>query len=599
MFPFWQDVVAPILEAAGARRIVEVGALRGENTERMLERLGRDAELHVIDPQPDFDPDEHVAKFPGRYVFYRDLSVNVLGELPAMDAALLDGDHNWYTVHTELQLLAAGAREAGAPLPVTILHDVGWPYGRRDLYYEPSNIPDEHRHAWRRLGIRPGREQLMPGGMNTTLANAELEGGPRNGVMTAVEDFVAEHDRPLRLVVLPLYFGLAILVEEQRLAERPDLAAVLDWLESAEGKDTLLRLGESIRLDAAIFDQALLRQRDDRVDALAERYLDSVKRGIVNDHHIENEVLIHHLRTTLARGGQPNADVLRDPARNSAANLRQIQQRHRTGERLPLQTETRSERVVEDAGLTRQGFATSGRVGLDHLQEGLDTVWAGLVRGDLLVCGVGFAGPAVLMAAYLQARDFDHRQAQRRKLWIVDRFRASDGHADLNQTRDALDRFGLLDDRVRFLQGDPVEALRDVTAKGLALVYIGPGLGTDVAPVLEQSYARLMEGGVIMFEDAVEAHAQEAITDYRRARGITAPTERIGRVGMHWVKEEPFGEPVASESAPVVGASRSPLAKRARLSCPRSLGGDRRAQHASGSAAVAARALTALSARCG
>ena len=80
----------------------------------MLERLGPDAELHVIDPVPDFDPDEHEQQFPGRYVFHRDLSLNVLPDLPPMDAALIDGDHNWYTVYNELQLLGEVARDRRA-----------------------------------------------------------------------------------------------------------------------------------------------------------------------------------------------------------------------------------------------------------------------------------------------------------------------------------------------------------------------------------------------------------------------------------------------------------------------------------------------------
>ena len=223
MYPLWNDVVAPVIEAAGARRIVEVGALRGENTELMLERLGPDVELHVIDPIPIFDPREHEARFAGRYVFHRDLSVNVLGDLPPMDVALIDGDHNWYTVRTELRLLAEVSRAAGAPLPIPILHDVCWPYGRRDLYYDPTTIPDEHRHPWRRAGIRRGQSELLAGGggLNAELANAEHEGGPHNGVMTAVEDFVADHDQPLRVVVLPIYFGLAIVVEEARPRRQP------------------------------------------------------------------------------------------------------------------------------------------------------------------------------------------------------------------------------------------------------------------------------------------------------------------------------------------------------------------------------------------
>src|SRR5919106_6390898 len=157
MFPFWDVAIKPVLEAVRPRRVVEIGALRGETTQLVLDALGPECEFHVIDPLPEFDPAEHEARFGGQYVFHRDLSVNVLGDLPPMDVALIDGDHNWYTVRTELRLLAEVSRAAGSPLPIAILHDVGWPYGRRDLYYDPATIPDEHRHPWRRAGIQRGQ----------------------------------------------------------------------------------------------------------------------------------------------------------------------------------------------------------------------------------------------------------------------------------------------------------------------------------------------------------------------------------------------------------------------------------------------------------
>src|SRR4051794_26251993 len=170
MFPFWDVAIAPILTSMGARRIVEIGALRGETTVRMLESLGPDAELHVIDPVPEFDPTEHEQAFPGQYVFHRAASLDVLGELPAMDAALIDGDHNWYTVRNELQLLADVARKESAPLPVMIMHDVGWPYGRRDLYYAPDRIPEDQRQPYAQRGLRPGRRRVVPnGGLNPTM----------------------------------------------------------------------------------------------------------------------------------------------------------------------------------------------------------------------------------------------------------------------------------------------------------------------------------------------------------------------------------------------------------------------------------------------
>src|SRR5919201_3195356 len=109
MYPFWDIAIAPVIEAAAAQRLLEVGALRGDTTVRLLDRLRPDAEIHVIDPEPDFDPADHEARFPGRYVFHRDISHNVLPKLGAVDIALIDGDHNWHTVHRELHMLVEGA----------------------------------------------------------------------------------------------------------------------------------------------------------------------------------------------------------------------------------------------------------------------------------------------------------------------------------------------------------------------------------------------------------------------------------------------------------------------------------------------------------
>jgi len=249
MFPFWKCVLKPLIEAADARRLLEIGALRGETTQLLLDALGPDAQLHVIDPRPQFDPEDHGRRFGGRYVFHRDLSHRVLPDLEPMDVALIDGDHNWYTVHGELEMLRASARAQNEPLPLLILHDVGWPYGRRDLYYGPEGIPPEFRHPHAQRGMRPGHRELVPtGGVNPLLDNATVEGGPRNGVKTALEDFLAAHDRPTRRLILPVYFGLAIVADEDRLARSPKLSDALDRLESAETRMELLELAESLRL---------------------------------------------------------------------------------------------------------------------------------------------------------------------------------------------------------------------------------------------------------------------------------------------------------------------------------------------------------------
>ena len=59
-------------------------------------------------------------------------------------------------------MLAEASASAGAPLPVLILHDVCWPYGRRDLYYVPERIPEEFRQPYAQRGMRPGTQGAAP-----------------------------------------------------------------------------------------------------------------------------------------------------------------------------------------------------------------------------------------------------------------------------------------------------------------------------------------------------------------------------------------------------------------------------------------------------
>jgi hypothetical protein len=87
---------------------------------------------------------------------------------------------------------------------------VCWPHGRRDDYFAPAEIPAEHRRptAGAAGGLVPGAAGLRPGGLRYP-RSAEREGGPHNGVLTAIEDFVAGRES-LRLVVVPAFFGLGV-----------------------------------------------------------------------------------------------------------------------------------------------------------------------------------------------------------------------------------------------------------------------------------------------------------------------------------------------------------------------------------------------------
>jgi hypothetical protein len=251
IFPFWETVIAPLVRAVAPSTVVEIGALRGDTTISLLESLGSDVRLHVIDPVPQFDPAEHAHRFRGEYIFHHETSLNVLPTLEPVDVALIDGDHNWYTVYNELRLLESQARAAGQPPPVCILHDVSWPYGRRDGYYAPEQIPPRFRQPNALLGLERGNAGLLTeGGLNRHVWNAEHEGGSRNGVRTALDDFLVDHPSAFRAVVLDFFVGLAIVVPAERITRQPELSAMLDRLESSDGRQQVREQTEAIAREA-------------------------------------------------------------------------------------------------------------------------------------------------------------------------------------------------------------------------------------------------------------------------------------------------------------------------------------------------------------
>jgi cephalosporin hydroxylase len=547
MFPLWDDVIAPVIDAVAPRRIVEIGALRGETTTRMLKRLGSECELHVIDPEPQFDPAEHEQAFPGRYHLHLGTSLDVLPRLPPADVVLVDGDHNWYTVYNELRLLADRSRQAGVPLPVLILHDVCWPYGRRDLYYAPERIPAEFRQPYRRAGMRPGQSALVGNaGMNRDMANAEHEGGPRNGVRTALGDFLAEHHEPLRVVVVPIFYGLAVMAENRVVDTMPRLSALLDRLESDEGRRGTVDLAERIRVDEAIFGQAWIRMLEEQIRRGADRYLDLVKAALVGEDDLRHELRVAYL---LGQGGvAPDPQVLRDPARTLPLRYRRLVRARLAG------------RPIDD-GLGNLALTTMGRAQLDRLGDAAAGALAAGVPGDFAEVGVGGGGGGILLRATLEAHE-----VRERRVWMAAPFRATaptEGvpetgelppevrrlSSDLNLVRDGFARFGLLDDRVRFLHGPPARTLADAPIDKLALLRLGEGLGTDAASALELLHGRLSPGAAVIVSGTADPDVDKAIADARKRLGITTPIERIDWNSITWGHHGPAERPIDTADA--------------------------------------------------
>lgn len=233
------DLILDALRIAGTRDIVEIGAEFGEmstNLARLAEANG--GTLTSIDPapRPEFRA-WHAANPRVRHIAEPSISA-LAGFTGAADAWIVDGDHNWFTVYHELYLIRRLCRAAGTPM-LAILHDVAWPCGRRDFYYAPESIPAEYRHEhdyhagasfdWE--GLVPGRGLRGHGYM----ALAKHEGGPRNGVLTAVEDFIAyarEQGEAFCYAQVPAVLGLGVLFDADAPWAEAMAAHLLPWHEN-------------------------------------------------------------------------------------------------------------------------------------------------------------------------------------------------------------------------------------------------------------------------------------------------------------------------------------------------------------------------------
>jgi hypothetical protein len=216
-----ETIIRDLLVQRGLKRVLEVGVAYGDHTLLLARSLApTGGHLTSIDPRIPLRLRVRLWRR-WRHRFIQQPSLDVLPRLASagerFDCAILDGDHNWYTVFHELKLLAPMMTERG----IILLHDVAWPYARRDLYYAPERVPPEFRHPSDRRPIIEGQRELGPKGgpgMNPDLLNALHEGGPRNGVLTAVEDFVTAHTDRWQVRVIQSYGGLGIL--EQKVGAR-------------------------------------------------------------------------------------------------------------------------------------------------------------------------------------------------------------------------------------------------------------------------------------------------------------------------------------------------------------------------------------------
>ena len=216
----YRGIIRFLLGALKPRSLCEIGVESGKAAGFLLDYCREAGCAYVgIDPEALAELRKRIAEAGGELCDCP--SLEALADLPPFDVYFLDGDHNYYTVYHELSLIFGAAKQVGRK-PCLFIHDIGWPWGRRDLYYDPSRIPPDycHEHDFH-LGVALDEPGLVKGGFRSRgqFALARREGGPRNGVLTAVEDALSAMGPGLEFIAAPPVFGLGILYDPSALSD--------------------------------------------------------------------------------------------------------------------------------------------------------------------------------------------------------------------------------------------------------------------------------------------------------------------------------------------------------------------------------------------
>ncbi len=190
---------------------------------------------------------------------------------------------------------------------------------------------------------------------------------------------------------------------------------------------------------------------------------------------------------------------------------------------------------------------------MDNLQECIETVIHDEFPGDLIETGVWRGGATIFMRGVLKAYE-----ETARIVWVADsfeglpppdaaRYPADEGDTlfkydglavGVDTVRHNFERYGLLDDQVRFLPGWFKDTLPSAPIKSIAVMRLDGDLYESTWQAIEALYPRLSPGGFCIVDDYGDlvTQCQQAIHDYRQAHGIAEPIIDIDGTGAFWRK---------------------------------------------------------------
>lgn len=239
---------------------------------------------------------------------------------------------------------------------------------------------------------------------------------------------------------------------------------------------------------------------------------------------------------------------------------------------LDLMKHSLTDLIYEDSAVVRRrreegkdrggrAYTMIGMERMDNLHQLADDVLTRGVPGDFIEAGAWRGGATIFMRAVLKARGITDRM-----VWVADSFEglpepdleqypADDGMdfskidhfaVSVEQVKRNFDRYGLLDEQVRFLKGWFKDSLPEAPIEKLAILRVDADLYESTMDALVHLYPKVSPGGYVIVDDygCFEACAK-SVHDFVDKYGIDAEIKIIDWTGVYWQKptDEAPGEP--------------------------------------------------------
>ena len=195
------------------------------------------------------------------------------------------------------------------------------------------------------------------------------------------------------------------------------------------------------------------------------------------------------------------------------------------------------------------GYTMVGLKRLDNVQDLIEDVVRSNVPGDLVETGVWRGGCTIFMKAVLNELNVHDRM-----VWLADSFDGlpkpspdypMDKNFDLSnisflkvsvdQVKRNFERFGLLDDNVRFLEGWFKDTLPTAPIERIALLRLDGDIYESTMDVLKALYSKVSPGGYVIVDDYQGFPVcRQAVDEYRAAHGVQAPIHDIDGSAIYW-----------------------------------------------------------------